>query len=188
MIVVIARQLARMIAIMVAVSLTLFVLLEFDKESVATKVLGPYSSEEQRTLWLDANGYNEPLYLRYGGWLGNFFTGDFGDSIRYKGPVADILWSRLGQTGILGARRVRRHHPALANSGRSRRHARRLGARPHHFHHRDHHDLGAGVRLGGVHLVRSSSFGSASCRAPAAWPTGSRLPQLIMPALGAGAV
>ena len=64
MIVVIARQLARMVAIMIAVSLTLFVLLEIDKESVATKVLGPYSSEEQRSLWLEANGYLEPLHER----------------------------------------------------------------------------------------------------------------------------
>ena len=101
MIVVIVRQLARMVAIMIAVSLTLFLLLEIDKESVATKVLGPYSSEEQRSLWLEANGYLAPLHERYGSWLGNFFTGDFGESIRYKGPVADVLWSRLGQTGIL---------------------------------------------------------------------------------------
>ena len=102
MIVFIARRLAVMVAIMIAVSLTLFVLLEINIEGVATKVLGPYSSGEQRELWLEAHGYFEPLYLRYGSWLGNFFTGDFGDSIRYKGPVADILWSRLGQTGILG--------------------------------------------------------------------------------------
>ncbi len=102
MIVFIARRLAVMVAIMIAVSLTLFLFFEFDKESVATKVLGAYSSAEQRTLWLEAHGYFEPVYLRYGSWLGNFFTGDFGDSIRYKGPVADILWPRLGQTGILG--------------------------------------------------------------------------------------
>ena len=102
MIVFIARRLAVMIALMIAVSLTLFVLLEINVESVATKVLGAYASEEQRNLWLEAHGYFEPLYLRYGSWLGNFFTGDFGDSIRYKGPVADILWPRLGQTGILG--------------------------------------------------------------------------------------
>ena len=102
MIVFIARRLAVMVAIMVAVSLTLFLLLEINIESVATKVLGPYSSGEQRELWLEAHGYFEPVYLRYGSWLGNFFTGDFGDSIRYKGPVAGILWSRLGQTGILG--------------------------------------------------------------------------------------
>ena len=102
MIVVIARRLAVMVALMIAVSLTLFVLLEINIEGVATKVLGPYSSEEQRNLWLEAHGYFEPLYLRYGSWLGHFFTGDFGDSIRYKGPVADILWPRLRQTAILG--------------------------------------------------------------------------------------
>ena len=48
----------------------LFLLLEFSPGSVATKVLGPYSSEEQRTLLLAAHGYFEPLWYRYFSCLG----------------------------------------------------------------------------------------------------------------------
>ena len=91
-----------MVLTMVVVSVLLFLLLELQPGSVATKVLGPYSSEEQRTLWLEAHGYFEPLHERYLAWLGAFATGDFGESIRFKVPVAEVLWPRLGNTAILG--------------------------------------------------------------------------------------
>ena len=91
-----------MVLTMVVVSLLLFLLLEINVASVAIKVLGPYSSEEQRQIWLEANGYLEPFYIRYFTWLGNFVVGDFGESIRFKVPVGEVLWPRLGNTGILG--------------------------------------------------------------------------------------
>jgi len=87
---------------MLVVSILLFLLLEYTPGNVATKVLGPYSSDEQRQLWLEAHGYMEPLWFRYLSWLGNFVTGDFGESIRFKVPVADVLWPRLWNTAILG--------------------------------------------------------------------------------------
>ena len=103
MLVFIAKRLGFMLLTMFVVSLLLFLLLEFSPGNVATKVLGPYSSEEQRNIWLEQNGYFEPLYVRYFTWLGNFATGNFGDSIRFKAPVAGILWPRLANTAILGA-------------------------------------------------------------------------------------
>jgi peptide/nickel transport system permease protein len=102
MIVFIAKRVGLMVLTMVVVSLTLFLLLEITPGKVATRVLGPYSSEEQRDLWLEAHGYFEPLHERYASWLGRFATGDFGESVVYKTPVADVLWPRLGNTAILG--------------------------------------------------------------------------------------
>ena len=90
-----------MILTMVVVSVILFVLLEIDKEGVAVKVLGPYSTEDQRQIWLENNGYNEPLVLRYFTWFGNFLVGDFGISTTYKIPVGEVLWPRLWNTTIL---------------------------------------------------------------------------------------
>jgi len=87
---------------MIVVSIILFILLELTPGSVATKVLGPYSSEEQRRLWLEANGYFDPIYIRYFRWLGDFIVGNFGESIRFKTAVSDVLWPRLGNTAILG--------------------------------------------------------------------------------------
>ena len=102
MIVFVAKRVGLMVLTMVVVSLTLFLLLEITPGKVATRVLGPYSSEEQRDLWLEAHGYNEPAHERYASWLGRFATGDFGESVVYKAPVAEVLWPRLGATAILG--------------------------------------------------------------------------------------
>lgn len=96
-----ARRLASMLLIMAVVSFMLFSIFETDKMGVAGKVLGPYSSTEQRELWLDQKGYNRPFLVRYVEWVGNALRGDFGDSIRFKTPVNTLLWDRLGSTGIL---------------------------------------------------------------------------------------
>jgi peptide/nickel transport system permease protein len=101
MLIFILRRLGTMVLTMIVVSILLFMLLEINPGSVAIKVLGPYSSEEQRNLWLEAHGYFDPLYERYLRWLVKFVVGDFGDSIRFKVPVGEVLWPRLGNTGIL---------------------------------------------------------------------------------------
>ena len=102
MLIFVGKRIGFMILTMVVVSILLFLLLEFTPGNVATKVLGPYSSEEQRNLWLEAHGYFEPFYFRYFDWLGNFATGNFGDSVRFKVPVSEVLWPRLSNTAILG--------------------------------------------------------------------------------------
>ena len=102
MLVFLAKRLAFMVITMIVVSALLFVLLEIDVDGVATKVLGPYSSDEQRELWLERHGYRDPLGERYLRWLGNAVQGDFGDSIRFKTPVGEVLWPRLWNTAILG--------------------------------------------------------------------------------------
>ena len=98
----VVRRVGTMVLTMIVVSILLFVLLELTPGNVATKVLGPYSSEEQRRLWLEAHGYFDPIYIRYFRWLGDFIVGDFGQSVRFKTPVSEVLWPRLGNTAILG--------------------------------------------------------------------------------------
>lgn len=96
-----ARRFASMLLIMAVVSFVLFTIFETDKLGVAGKVLGPYSSTEQRELWLEQNGYDRPFLVRYGEWVGNALRGDFGQSIRFKTPVNELLWGRLANTGLL---------------------------------------------------------------------------------------
>jgi len=102
MLIFMVRRFGTMLLTMLVVSVLVFLLLEINVEGVATKVLGPYSSQEQRDIWLRNNGYYDPAVLRYLRWLGNFVTGDFGQSIRFKVPVGDVMWPRLANTGILG--------------------------------------------------------------------------------------
>jgi peptide/nickel transport system permease protein len=102
MLIFIIKRIGFMIMIMIAVSFLVFSLLEINIENVAIKVLGPYSSQEQRQIWLEQNGYFQPFLQRYVTWLGNFFSGDWGQSVRFKTPVADVLLPRLKNTAILG--------------------------------------------------------------------------------------
>ena len=97
------RRLGGTLLIMLTVSVLVFLLLEATPGMVATRVLGPYASVEQQQLWMAAHGYTDPIWLRYGRWLGRFAVGDFGMSLRYRAPVADVLWPRLANTAILGA-------------------------------------------------------------------------------------
>jgi len=96
------KRLIAMLLTMLAVSVLVFIVLEISPGSVATKVLGPYSSPAQRQLWLAQHGYTAPLTTRYLTWLGKMVAGDFGYSTRFKVPVHAILWPRLANTALLG--------------------------------------------------------------------------------------
>lgn len=58
----------------------------------------PEVYEQQREKF----GLNEPLPVQYINWLGSFVTGDFGESIHYKGrSVKDIIGERIVNTVYL---------------------------------------------------------------------------------------
>lgn len=96
------KRLLAMVATMLVVSILVFLLLEVNGEAVAVKVLGPYSSHEQRALWLEANGYNRTIIVRYFDWLLSMAQGNFGQSIVFHVPASEIVMERLGNTAVLG--------------------------------------------------------------------------------------
>ncbi len=103
MILLLLKRIGFMIFTMIVVSIILFLLLETGLTGdPATRVLGNFASAEQKELWRDQQGYNQPVVLRYAKWLVNFATGELGTSIRYKGPVKEVLLPRLWNTAILG--------------------------------------------------------------------------------------
>lgn len=83
------------------VSVVLFLIFELSPETVAADVLGQYSTQEQRELWLAANGYLQPLHARFLDWLSRCLTGEFGNSRIYNAPVETVLWSRIGASALL---------------------------------------------------------------------------------------
>jgi peptide/nickel transport system permease protein len=103
MLVLAGRRMAAMILIMLVISVILFVVFEGDKANLAMRVLGPYSPEEGRLQWLEDNGYNRPIVVRYLSWLGGFLTGDWNISAQSNRPVLEFLAPRLANTAILGA-------------------------------------------------------------------------------------
>ena len=91
-----------MLLIMFVISVLLFVFFEGDKLNLAMRVLGQYSTMEGRLQWLEDNGYNRPLLVRYFSWLLGFLTGDWKESAQFSTPVFKFLLPRLANTAILG--------------------------------------------------------------------------------------
>ena len=96
------RRTVYMILTALIASFCLFLLFELDPTAVVVDVLGPYSTGEQRLIWLERNGYNDPFIIRYVQWLSHVAMGDFGTSRIYNMPVASVVWPRLGNSAILG--------------------------------------------------------------------------------------
>jgi peptide/nickel transport system permease protein len=48
-------------------------------------------------------GLDRPVLVRYVEYVGKLASGDLGESTRFKVPVKDIIWSRLGNTAFLAA-------------------------------------------------------------------------------------
>lgn len=48
-------------------------------------------------------GLDKPVYIRFFMWFGNIFRGDFGYSMLYEKPVADLLGARLWYTVLISS-------------------------------------------------------------------------------------
>lgn len=97
----ILRKIGGALLTMLAVSFLIFLILEVDPGRVAVKVLGQFSTPDQRVLWLRQNGYDDPFLLRYLRWLGGFVTGHWGISTYYREDILRLLLPRLAASGIL---------------------------------------------------------------------------------------
>jgi peptide/nickel transport system permease protein len=88
---------------LLVVSFLVFALNEFTPGAVARKILGAYATQEQVDHLTREMGLDRPLLVRYGDYLGKLASGDLGYSTRFKVPVQDIIWSRLGNSLFLAA-------------------------------------------------------------------------------------
>lgn len=101
----IGKQLLRMILLVIAVSIAAFTLMSMSpvdplQANVGQAALGSMSQEQKEKLeayW----GVDEPPVQRYLAWAKDFFTGDFGVSLQYRQPVADVIAVKLSNSLIL---------------------------------------------------------------------------------------
>jgi peptide/nickel transport system permease protein len=97
------KRLGVMIATALCLTLIVFSLVNLKPNLVklAKEQNNSRMTDQQVEVWLEAEGYKRPLVLRYAEWLGNVVRGDFGRSTRFGAPVNEVIWPRLGLTGIL---------------------------------------------------------------------------------------
>ena len=96
-----AKRFGSMILIMFVISLLLFWIFEGDELNLAAKVLGQYSTLDQRMKWVEQQGLDAPMLVRYFQWVWNFIRGDMGESLMLSAPVSGLVWSHLKNTLLL---------------------------------------------------------------------------------------
>jgi peptide/nickel transport system permease protein len=96
-------RIASSLLTLLLVSLLIFLVLEVLPGDVATRVLGRDATPEAVAILRERLNLDDPAYLRYLTWLGNFLTGDFGRSLISGRPVIEILGPRIFNTLLLAA-------------------------------------------------------------------------------------
>ncbi|MEV4745593.1 ABC transporter permease [Streptosporangium sp. NPDC049248] len=91
-------RLVRLLVVLLVVTFLSYVLLNLLPGDPTTQILGLSASEEARAQLRAELDLDQPLTVRYLGWLGGLFTGDMGTSYITSVPVAEALAERLPVT------------------------------------------------------------------------------------------
>jgi peptide/nickel transport system permease protein len=83
------------VATVLVASLVIYVGLSFAPGDPIAQVLGDRSTPEQRAALAASLGLDQPVLVRYGGWLVNAVQGDLGLSFAFRQPVIEIISPRL---------------------------------------------------------------------------------------------
>lgn len=98
----VARQIAVALLTLFVISLVTFAATNYKSpEEVARAALGREAANVQLEAYLKEHGLDEPIYVRYGNWLGDFVQGDFGTSPVTGRSVRDDIGPRFQRTLLL---------------------------------------------------------------------------------------
>ena len=167
MLLLVARRLASMLLIMAVVSLHPVPDLREQQAGRRGQGAGPLLRRPSSASCGSSRTATTGRFLvRYVEWVGKALQGDFGNSIRFKAPVSDLLWDRLANTGILALCVFAIMIPLSLAARRAVGDARGLGAGSKYLVPLDPHHLGAGVRLGDLPGGPVRVQAAAGCPAP----------------------
>lgn len=94
------RRFVQAVVLLFIVSIVTFILIHAAPGGPAI-LANPDLSREQIAQASEQLGFNDPLPVQYGRWLGNVLQGDFGVSYNTIEPVVDLLGARLPNTLLL---------------------------------------------------------------------------------------
>lgn len=97
----ILRRLLAMIPVLILLSVFVFLLVRLVPGDPATIILGQRATAENVAKLRESLKLNEPYPIQYVAFLGNLLQGDFGESMRRREPVLEILINRVPVTLFL---------------------------------------------------------------------------------------
>lgn len=97
------KRILMMIPVFIGISIVIFTLINIAPgDPYGNIVEGQLSiSAADKEAALKAMGHYDPVYIKYGKWMGKLLQGDMGTSIRYNEPVSDIIGRRISNTFFL---------------------------------------------------------------------------------------
>lgn len=95
------RRIVQAVAVVFGVTVIVFVLLHLLPGGPARAILGNRATPLQVHLFNVANGYNRPLPVQYGLWIGQLLRGNLGFSYQLNQSVASLISERLPKTLLL---------------------------------------------------------------------------------------
>ncbi|MGO1973350.1 MAG: ABC transporter permease [Propionibacteriaceae bacterium] len=94
----VARRLFSIIPVLAVIAVTTFALSRLAPGNPANLMLGEGATEEQIAHLTEQWGFDEPVLVQLGLWLGNVVRGDLGESIRFGGSVSSVVLEHIGPT------------------------------------------------------------------------------------------
>ena len=99
MLTVLVRRVARLLVVLVGVSLVTFAILQASGDPVA--LMMPEAPESDRAVLRQAMGFNDPLPVQFARFVANIARGDFGQSFFHREPALPLVLARLPTTVLL---------------------------------------------------------------------------------------
>ena len=96
------RRLLASLPVLIGVLVVTFVLARSIPGEPCRAILGEKATQEACDRFYVAKGLDKPLWVQFGVYVRDLARGDFGDSIRFKRPVSQIMVERLPLTLELG--------------------------------------------------------------------------------------
>ncbi len=94
----IGRRLLQLIPVLLGMTFIVFLIIRAIPGDPAQVILGQQATKESVAALRASLGLDNPWYVQYFHYLGDLLTGDLGESMRTKTPVASEIWPYLGAT------------------------------------------------------------------------------------------
>lgn len=98
-----ARRLLLLIPVFLGLSVVIFMIIHLVPGDPIDHILQIGSSPERKAELMTKYGFDRPLLVQYGIWIGKLMQGDLGDAIILKQPVAALIWQNLPYSLALGS-------------------------------------------------------------------------------------
>ena len=97
------RRLISLIPVVLGASIIIFMLVHLAPGDPVRMMLGEDAEPAEVERLNAIYGFDRPLPVQYVSWLGNALTGDFGQSLRQRTAVTELVFERMGATIELAA-------------------------------------------------------------------------------------